>query len=321
MEYPTLITTGGAWYLPDGLNLVELVTIHEFGHQYFYGLLASHETDWPFLDEGLNSYAEATAMREWKGPGSFLDLLGLTIGDAEGHAERARHFAHDERVAQPAFAFGTGSAYGSQIYSRTATILETLRRVYGDLPMRRAMGVYARSFRFRHPTPADLLAAVQKEMGDEAHEALRAALFDKAWVDFKVEAVSSYPQRAPAGIFDRDGKRATSPPDRGTVGAYAGWALVTRRGTLRLPVEIELVAEDGTRTRAPFPAKADSLRVPYAGTSPLRAAIVDPDARVLLDPDPGNDFATAPGRASGGAPRTLERATYWAELLLGALAP
>ena len=133
MEYPTLITTGGASYIPNGVDLIELVTIHEFGHQYFYGLLASHETQWPFLDEGLNSYAEAEAMEAWKGKSSFIDLLGLSIGDAEGHAERARHFARTDRVAQPAFAFGTGSSYGALVYSRTATILETLRRVYGDM--------------------------------------------------------------------------------------------------------------------------------------------------------------------------------------------
>lgn len=321
MEYPTLITTGGASYIPDGLNLIELVTIHEFGHQYFYGLLASHETQWPFLDEGLNSYAEALAMGEWKGPGSFLELLGLSVGDAEGHSERGRHYVHDDRVAQPAYAFGTGNAYGALVYSRTASILETLRRVYGDKAMRRAMGVYTRRFRFQHPVPQNLIDTIQSEMGNEAAEVLRVALFDKGWVDFKVEAISSHTQHAPAGIFDRDGKRATSPPDSGTPGKYSGWVLVNRRGTLHLPVEVELIAEDGTRSRVPWDGSTDSIRIPYTGASALRAAVVDPDSRVLIDEDPENDFATAPGRAGGGAPRTLERATYWSELLMGAIAP
>jgi hypothetical protein len=321
MEYPTLITTGGGSYLPSGLNLVELVTIHEFGHQYFYGLLASHETQWPFLDEGLNSYAEADAMREWKGSASFLDLFGLAVGGAEGHAERARHHVHDERIAQPAYAFGTGNAYGELVYSRTSTILETLRRVYGDGAMRRAMGVYARRFRFAHPVPQNLIDTIQSEIGGQAAEMLRAALFDKGWIDFKIEAISSHAQRAPAGIFDRDGKRATSPPESGTPGSYGGWVLVSRRGTLHLPVEVELVGDDGTKTRVPWDGSTDSIRIPYAGASPLRAAIVDPDARVLLDQDPENDFALAPGKSGGGAPRTLERATYWAELVLGAIAP
>jgi hypothetical protein len=322
MEYPTLITTGGSSYVPNGINLIELVTIHEFGHQYFYGLLASHETQWPFLDEGLNSFAEAEAMAAWKGRGSFLDFLGLKVGDAEGHAERARHFAHDDRVAQPAYAFGTGSAYGALVYSRTATILETLRRVYGDKLMQQTMGTYARRFRFKHPVPRDLIETFQSVMGNEAAEVLRDALFDKGWVDFKVEALSSHGVHAAAGIFDdKNGNRATTPADHGSHGKYEGWVLVNRRGTLQLPVEVELVSEDGTRTRVPWDGMTDSVRLPYVGTSPLRAAVIDPDERILLDENPENDFATAPGQSGGGAPRTLERATYWSELLLGGLAP
>jgi hypothetical protein len=323
MEYPTLITTGGSSYIPNGVNLVELVTIHEFGHQYFYGLIGTHETQWPFLDEGLNSYAEAEAMAAWKGRGSFLDLAGLKVGDSEGHAERARHFAHDDAVAQPAYAFGTGTAYGALVYSRTATILETLRRVYGDTLMKRTMGVYARRFRFRHPVPRDLIETFQNEMGAEAGEVLRDALFDKGWVDFKIEALSSHAVHAAAGIFDdKDGKRATTPADRGSSGKYEGWVLVVRRGTLRLPVDVELVTEDRSVKKSfHWEGSTDSIRIPYAGTSPLVAAIIDPEQKVLLDEDPENDFATAPGQSGGGAPRTLERATYWSQLVLGAIAP
>ena len=71
----------------------------------------------------------------------------------------------------------------------------------------------------------------------------------------------------------------------------------------------------------PWDATTDSIRIPYTGTSALRAAVIDPDERVLLDENSENDFATAPGHAGGGAPRTLERATYWSELVLGAIAP
>jgi hypothetical protein len=321
MEYPTLITTGGPYAIPRGVNAPELVTIHEFGHQYFYGLLASNEMTWPFLDEGLNSYAEQLAMGEWKGRASAVSFLGLSIGDAEGDAERARHFTHDDRVAQPAYAFGTGNAYGALVYARTAAILETMRRVWGDEAMGRAMGTYARRFRFKHPTPADLVETVHWTIGPEAADTLRAALFDKAWVDFTVTQMSSYPTHAAAGIFDVAGKRETVPGDKTMPGKYEGWALVTRRGTLALPVDVELVADDGTRTRVRWDGVGDSKRVPYAGASPLRAAIVDPDSKILLDQDPTNDWAIAAGHSSGTTSRIEERVTWWAELLGGALGP
>ena len=52
MEYETFFTTFGG----NGTigTLVRFVTVHEFGHGYFMGLLASNEFEEPFLDEGMN---------------------------------------------------------------------------------------------------------------------------------------------------------------------------------------------------------------------------------------------------------------------------
>ncbi len=321
MEYPTLITTGDQWDSPRGVLVPEIVTIHEFGHQYFYGLLASNEVKWPFLDEGVNSFAETHALRTWRGAGSIVDLPFLTVDAAVMHAELGRHHTHDERLAQPAWSFATGTAYGSLVYSRTAALLETIRRVYGDEAMARAIGTYARRFRFAHPTPEDFLGVLRAELGDAAANTLRIALFDKGWVDFAITATSSHEAHKSAGIFDVAGRRETVHNAPRGEGNYEGWVLVKRRGTLRLPVEVELVAENGAKHRVPWDGESDSVRIPYSGGSPLRAAVVDPDFRVVIDEDPTNNFATAPGRSTAGAPRTLERLTYWAELLLGALTP
>ena len=63
------------------------------------------------------------------------------------------------------------------------------------------------------------------------------------------------------------------------------------------------------------------VRIPYRGRVKLRAAVVDPDHRVLLDDDLTNNYASAPGTESAGASRVFERATYWAELLVQAAGP
>jgi len=322
MEYPTLITTGGPSWLARGLHFPEGVTIHEFGHQYFYGLCASNEDAWPFLDEGLNQYAENEGMTAWKGRGSGIDFLGLRVGDVEAQGVRARQFGHDEKIAQGAAAFATGNAYGALVYSRTAVLLETLARAYGKAKMDRALGVYARRFRYQHPTPNDLIATIRDEIGPGAAENLRAGLFEKGWVDFAITQMSSHPSHAAAGMFDRGGKRETISPDKTTTpNRYDGWVLVVRRGTLHLPVEIELVATDGSRTRVRWDGEQESYRIPYSGTAALRSAIVDPDDRILIDDRPANNFAVAPGHPIEGAPRVLERAMFWAETLLGGLAP
>jgi hypothetical protein len=59
MEYPTFFT-GGAYFLSrKGTPRPEGVTIHEFGHGYFYGLLGSNEFENAWMDEGMTSYIHA----------------------------------------------------------------------------------------------------------------------------------------------------------------------------------------------------------------------------------------------------------------------
>ncbi len=318
MEYPTLITTGGDWYWPPFSRLLELVTVHEFGHQYFYGLVATDEVSWPFLDEGVNSFAEAEALGAWLGAGSAASVLDFTLSDTAVQSVFGNRREHDEPVAQSAFAFRTGDDYGSLVYERTAAILETLRRVYGAGAMN-ALGRYTRLYRFKHPIPEDLIACFEAEVGEPAAATLRAALFDEGWVDYAVTSLSSKRLEAPAGIFDDGGKRETRAPGVPVGSTYEGWVLVTKRGTLSFPVDIELTLEDNSTLRVRWNGEEDSTRIPYRGPVALRAAVVDPDHTVLLDDNPTNNHGAVD--SARHAPRVSERLTYWAELFLSALGP
>ena len=319
MEYPTLITTGGAWYGPPGIFALEITTLHEFGHQYFYGLIGTNEVDWPFLDEGLNSYAEALAMNSFLGSASAVDLFGLDVSDQTIQAIGSNRTAHDAPVALPAYAFEDGADVGGLVYDRTATIFQTLRRTYGDELVGRAFGRYARKHRYGHPGPEELLAVFRDVMGDHVAQTLRTALFDEGWIDYVVREVSSSHAREPAGLFDRGGKRETALPK--TINGYDGWVLVERHGTLAFPVEIDLVREDGGKQRIHWDGDGRSIRIPYHGDVPLRAAVVDPDDRVLLDEKMTNNFAMPAAEPRAGAPRSFERLLYWCELALQAVLP
>lgn len=320
MEYPTLITTGGPWYGPPGILALELVTIHEFGHQYFYGLLGSNEVEWPFLDEGINSFAEQDAMREWRGEASVVDWPGLQISDSALHQIGGNGHADEAKVAQPAYAFQTGASYGRLVYSRTAEILETFRRVYGR-DFTRAIGHYARRARFRHPVPDDLLTSFAEVLGEQAKESLRRALFEKATVDYEVTSLQANEPQTPAGLFDKDGKRETRTRTKEQGGEYEGWVLVTHKGALGFPVVVNMVAADGTTTGVTWDGQGESVRLPYRGPSALAYAIVDPEHRVLLDVDTTNNAKRSASASSGSSSRTFERVLYWAELGLGAVSP
>jgi hypothetical protein len=322
MEYPTLITTGGDLLVPRNILEPELVTVHEFGHQYFYGLIASNEERFPFLDEGVNSFAEQESLGAWRGDASGGGFFGLSVSDIAVHAINSRSQA--AAVADPAYAFPTGAAYGSLVYSRTATILETFRRAYGDAPFMRALGNYTRRYRFKHPGPDEFIDCFRETLGDAAARELHAALFERGAVDYIASDISAREVMSSGGIFDFDGKRETL--TRAARGGYEGSVLVERRGPLHLPVDIDLVFQSGARERRHWDGTGDTTRIFYKGSDPLTFALVDPDDRILLDENRANNRIGI-GRDANvvqivpAAPRSLERLSYYASLLLQSIAP
>ncbi len=318
MEYPTLITTGGSWTGPPGVMGVELVTIHEFGHQWFYGLLASDEMTWPFLDEGMNSYAEAEGMKAWLGEGSLVNLFGLAISDSTFQSTSARR-AHDAKVAQPAWAF-TGADYGALVYGRTAAVFGTIDRVYGEDKGTLAIGRYARRVRFRHPRPDDLLATYEEVLGPDVRAYLHEALFEKGWVDFAIDGIQSAQVVAPAGVFDREGKpRETVAAGTGKTGDWESAVILRRHGTLVLPVDVELHWADGSVERRVWDGRSEMERMVVVGPKELVGAVVDPDHKILVDANYTNDFARAHGH--GSVARSFERGVYVGALLSSVLGP
>ena len=317
MEYPTLITTGGGWYEPYlGARLIDIVTIHELGHEWFYGLVATDEHAFPFLDEGLNSYAEADSM-EARFPGSSA----LKSGNLEVSLWAVGRLGSIERfpnapIAQPAPSFATGGDYGALVYQRTASILGTLGGVYGQDLVRRAIGRYTRRYRFEHPGPAELIGVVDEVVGHDAAQNLRAALFDRASVDYAVSTFESALSEAPHGIFGDPAHPAAAPA--APPGAWTGYVLLRRRGALRFPVDVELHEEDGTVQRVRWEAREPVERLPYTGKSRLVAVVIDPEHRVLLDENLANN-AKRRGQSLGGP--VLERLLYAAEAGLWGLQP
>ncbi|MDQ7007593.1 MAG: M1 family metallopeptidase [Acidobacteriota bacterium] len=76
MEYPQVFTGGAHLLSPRGRQSPEGVVVHEFGHQYFQGLLASNEFEHAFLDEGFDVFAEASARMAKLGPDLLVSAFG-----------------------------------------------------------------------------------------------------------------------------------------------------------------------------------------------------------------------------------------------------
>ena len=62
MEYPTLFTCGTSLYTFPEMHRPESVTIHEAGHQFWYGLVGNNEFEAAWMDEGLNSFTDSEVL-------------------------------------------------------------------------------------------------------------------------------------------------------------------------------------------------------------------------------------------------------------------
>ncbi|MBI3201526.1 MAG: M1 family metallopeptidase [Myxococcales bacterium] len=317
MEYPALITTGGPWWAAkSGVRMIEGVTVHELGHQWFQGILASNEQAWPFLDEGFNTFAEMRALDARYGPGSMIALPGLTLSGAAARRAVAISAGHDHPVAQPADRFSSFDSIGALVYARTAITLETVGNVWGHDGLERAFSRYARRERFRHPGPKGFLEDVRVELGNDAHGSLHTALFDKGWVDYELADLDCVEIGPARGVFGDGAARTTSTGDGEKQRSCR--ALVRRKGTLRFPVDVELIFADGTRQRRRWQADEDWATFDATGKSEVVAATVDPDRLVLLDENLGNNSRR---QRSEFGHRALERLTYAAGLALALAGP
>jgi hypothetical protein len=160
MEYPTLFTGDTSWYEPT--HITELTAEHEFGHQYWYGMVATNEFEDAWLDEGINSYTEVKVLAAILGPyNSVFDLPYANAGDFE--LQRYEYISKPDYdpVTRWAFKFRNASSYGDITYGKSSTLLATLEGIIGTDTMDAAMRAYFQRYRFTHPTTEDFLRTIE----------------------------------------------------------------------------------------------------------------------------------------------------------------
>ena len=161
MEYPTLFTGDTSWYEPA--YLTELTAEHEFGHQYWYGMVATNEFEDAWLDEGINSYTEVNVVSALLGRNtSIFDRRYANAGDYELQRLQYISNADLDPVTRWAYKFRSSNSYGGITYGKTATLLATLEGLIGRDTMDEAMRTYFTRYRFKHPTTEDFLKTIEE---------------------------------------------------------------------------------------------------------------------------------------------------------------
>lgn len=259
MEYPMLITAGTMSLLGLDLDLIrgvdrslELIVVHEVGHQWWQSVVATNEAEEPWLDEGMTEYSAVRLMDELYGPGqSLLDSRLFPVSTLDA---RRMNYLLNPRVpmAGPAWQFD-GLEYIVAVYSKPALALLTLERTLGEEAMQAVMSAYYERYRFAHPTTEDFRAVAQEVTGQELSWFFDGLVYGDGVLNYTV-----------AGLE----------PDSVTV---------ARRGELRVPTEVLVTFEDGSTRREPWDGTEVTRTLAYAGGPAVSSAEVDPEGRILVD--------------------------------------
>ncbi len=314
MEYPTFITLGThpAFELPGftRVRMAESVAVHEFGHNFFQGMVASNEFEEAWIDEGINSYYEMVVMDEHYG--EMIDFFGIRATPFDLDRLQLGDGRYSDSIVQAAWTYSTGGSYGLNSYARPAVTLRHLENLLGEKTFARAMRRFFQAWRFRHPSTADFEAIMLDEAGSDISWFLEQALHTDRRLDYRIRTARSRKVKDPRGWFwdedghktllgvaDRhqeeeegaeaeDGKKVDDDTDHEEE-LYRTEVVVDRRGEFIHPVTVELVFDDGETMRYQWDGRARWQKIVEVRPAELVSAEVDPDHVMALDVDPLNN--------------------------------
>lgn len=188
MEYPMITFNGPRTELQeDGSRTYSLaekrfligVVIHEIGHIYFPMIVNSDERQWTWMDEGLNSFLDGVAGREWDPqipwgvePRGIIDYMKSSV--------QVPIMTQSDSVLR----------LGPNAYTKPAAALNILREVIlGRELFDFAFREYAQRWMFKRPTPADFFRTMEEASGVDLDWFWRGWFYSTDHVDISLDRV------------------------------------------------------------------------------------------------------------------------------------
>jgi hypothetical protein len=248
MEYPMIVFCNRP--TPETLYSV---TDHEFGHTWFPMVVGSNERRYAWMDEGFNEFINYyNWVKRFGLPpehrGSIRDYLAMATS---GRERPVMTFA--DQIPQ--------GFVGPSAYDKPALALRLLREVViGPERFDPAFKEYFRRWAYKHPTPADFFRTIEDGVGEDLSWFWRAWFFTTAQLD---QAVDSIALADSSGVESR--------------------IYLRNAGGIPMPVDLELLLDDGSTQRLSFPVEIWFGGATYTAIVPgpkkVNSVTVDPESR------------------------------------------
>jgi hypothetical protein len=285
MEYPMLITAGTNYLPSDNELSPEGVIIHEFGHQYWYGMVANNESEEAWLDEGITTYTTGKVIDSaYSGAynvfriGGGIPLIGFPLITYDefpiivymGKVEVPFYMRHKmgylaepgtDPIYKKGWEYMNGTTYRIGSYNKPCLMLKTLENYLGGQVMSKVMKEYFQTYKFSHPKTEDFISIVEKVSGQNMSWFFSPLLFDSEILDYSISDITNIQ------VYGKNKVELT----------------LLKVGSVKFPVEIQVLLENGRSIYDTWNGNEKWVKKEYFTESPAIGAKIDPYDKILLD--------------------------------------
>ncbi len=339
MEYPTFITAGTSWLVAKNDGNPEEVIVHEFGHQFWQGLVGSNEFEEAWMDEGFNTYSTGKVLDKVYGPRTaplrlasvplsfFMGLPVATADEIDRSAYLAMPKADD--LWRRGWEYETLISYGINSYMRTGLMMSTLEKTLGEPVMAKVMRTYQQRWRYGHPAAPDFINVVNTVSGKDMNWFFQQFLYSSNVADYAVADAASEPERADSGVLDDSGQHKVVTSEQASKideqkakskkENFRTKITIRREGEAIYPVDILIRFENGETERRQWDGRYRWVKYELVKPSKLASVVVDPDHKLVLDANWSNNSHVMKPQSSTTV-KWSASVLFWIQQLLQTLA-
>lgn len=194
MEYPNVTIIGNM----DDTTSLEIVIVHEVGHNWFYGILGTNERIHGWMDEGLNTFNEVRYFQT-KYPNNNYMSESFFDGSFNFHGlnyQKNNEFSYrtlaslglDQPIATKSEDFMPVN-YGLVMYAKTGLVFDYLFAYLGQEKFDEIMRDYYQKWKFKHPQPEDLKAVFETHTSESLDWFFEDLIKTTKKIDYKLSCV------------------------------------------------------------------------------------------------------------------------------------
>jgi len=215
MEYPMATLIKGAG--PD-------VTIHEWLHSWYQGVLGTNESLFPWMDEGFATFAELNTLSYI----GYTDNANFPLDNAYKSYYRYVKSGKEEPLTTHADHFNTNYAYKTSSYIKGALFLEQLGYITGTETRNNILLDYFNTWKFKHPRIDDLIHIAEKISNMKLDWYKEYWVNTTATIDYSIDS-----------LWEEGGKTKIR---------------LRNAGTMPMPIDFQLTFKDGKKELHYIPA-------------------------------------------------------------------